>query len=434
MNNFFRLLAFASLVFGAVSMSAQQVYEVPLYNNTYVNSPKFRHARHQISDINIDKGGLHMSKDVQTTASSYFYLTAKQTPEVSIVAQGKGAVEIQFGGLTKTVKINSPKEKLYKVGGVITQDVDGYVKYTFRLTSANGDVTISKFSLKGLTEKPIFLSPEYSNHFGLRGPSCHLNYSAANKFDGEVDWAKIDITVPEDLDQMGSYYMALGFSYGYFGFQNNAPGRRMVLFSVWNSEDADNPDDVAKDNCTEVIRTGEGVTAQNFGHEGSGKQSFIRMDWKPGQTYSFLLHAERADATHTDYSAWFYDSVNDKWYFMSTLRRPKTTDLIKGLHSFLENFNPEMGDITRKAYYHNGWAKTVDGDWQPILRAMMTNDATAREGVRLDFNGGVEDGRFFLTNGGYFNRPKEVNRRFMVDGSANTKPELNLQMFLDYLK
>jgi len=428
-----KIILVALLSVCAFGMKAQQKFEIPVYNNTYVNQDMDYLFENNIRpDIDLGKKGAHFYKVSETTASSYYYVEEGQTPTISFIAKGKGKIEIKGDGFTKVVKVKSNEAKEYKVA-TVKQNESGYIKLTYRMLAGSDKVLISKFVFEGVSDCPIYLKPEYSNHFGLRGPSCHLNYSG-NRFDGPVDWAKIDITVPEELDKTGSYYMALGFDGGYFGFQNNNKNTRQVLFSVWNTQDADNPDDVKPENQTQVVRKGEGVTAKNFGHEGSGKQSFRTIDWKPGQTYTFVLHAEKYDESHVDFSAWFYDRPNDKWYFMSTLRRPKTNTLIGGLHSFLENFNPFQGDKTRRAYYHNGWAKSVNGDWMPLLRARMTNDETARSGVRVDFNGGVEDGKFYLTNGGYFNRAREVNRMFKVDGSANTKPDFDLNMLKNYLK
>ena len=77
-------------------------------------------------------------------------------------------------------------------------------------------------------------------------------------------------------------------------------------------------------------------------------------------------------------SAWFYDTIGAKWIFLATLRRPNCTDLICGLHSFLENFNPEQGDKTRKAYYSNVWIKPKNDNWKPVVEARLTNDLTGR--------------------------------------------------------
>lgn len=425
------ILVFALLLgIGALAQKPVKC-TVPVIGNTYINYGKtgnvvdrsrYRHA----TDRSITKeGGLILPAKASRTASSYFYLTKDQKPVISLLAKGDATIEVTVNGKKNVVKLNSTDFKEYSLGKYKT-NVDGYVKINY-LRMTKGLAQIKSIIVEN-KEQPIFLSDSYSTYFGLRGPSCHLGYDTRG-MGREIDWAVIDVSVPAELDRVGSYYMALGFSYGYFGFQNNSKNHRQVLFSVWNSVHADDPKDVQEAHQTRVIAYGEGVTAQNFGNEGSGKQSFKKINWLPDHTYRFLLHAERVEENTVDYSAWFYDSVTDEWHYMSTLRRPETKELLTGLHSFLENFTPEQGDVTRKAYYFNGWVKPVGGMWRPITRARLTNDATGREGIRLDFNGGAVGDKFFLTNCGYFNRAKEINRVLEIDASENVPPIIDLTQF-----
>lgn len=401
---------------------------VSLLNNTYINSsnPDIDVRRPHRNGMRVGKNGLVLKEDTKTTATTYIYFTADQSPLLSLLAKGKGKIEVTIGGKKKVVKINSNDYASYKLGNYTTS-VDGYMRINYRLVESKDEINVKYVTVVN-KEEPIALSEDFNTHFGLRGPSCHLGYDV-KEYGDEFEWSTLSITVPEEWDKVGSYYMALGFSCGYFGFQNNSEDKRMVLFSVWNSVDSDNPEDVKEDHRTKVMAKGEGVTAQDFGHEGSGKQSFINIDWKPGTTYTFLLHAEKVDATHTDFSGWFYDTPNDKWYYLSTLRRPDTDFLIKGHHSFLENFVPGMGDKTRKAYYHNVWVKPVGQDWKPVSRARLTNDKTGNEGIRLDFNGGTEGDRFYLTNGGYFDRARKINRFLKLEQGPTETPKMDLTKF-----
>lgn len=408
----------------------QTTTEVPLLNNTYIHK-----TEGEASDaIRVNKNGLHIKKSASSKAMSYIYFVKGQSPVLSIKASGHGKVEISVENfssndkaLNKTVKINSEELKDYKITS-FKMEKDAYVRLSFRASSSNDDVKI-KYITVNAEKKPIFLSEDFNTHFGLRGPSCHLSYDT-KQYGSEFESAIIDVMVPEEYDQIGSYYMALGFSGGYFGFQNNSETHRQVLFSVWNSVDDDNPNNVNNEHRTKIIGTGEGVTARDFGHEGSGKQSFLSVDWKPGKSYRFLLHAEKVDPMMTDYSAWFYNSDEDKWLYMATLRRPDTKILITGLHSFLENFSPAQGDKTRKAFYYNLWVKPVGGaEWLPVSKARLTNDATGHSGIRLDFNGGVDEDRFYLTNGGYFDRSHEIDRSLRLKSSSRTKPTVDPKTF-----
>src|SRR5476651_966759 len=44
-----------------------------------------------------------------------------------------------------------------------------------------------------------------------------------------------EVTVEQSTP--GSYFMACGFQHGYFGIQELADGKKVVIFSVWDAED-----------------------------------------------------------------------------------------------------------------------------------------------------------------------------------------------------
>ena len=422
MNRLFvRLLILLPLLAVGISAAENARYEIPLYGNTYYD--KVNKSNYSFSYGNAKQKALVLSEKNGLAATTYVYLTAGQNARLTLLAEGSGKVDVSAGGRSLgTIKINAKQPKAYKIGTYKSAE-DGHLVLRYTLRSESDEVKIHTLVMEGLDKAPIYLKPETNTYFGLRGPSCHLGYDVGKR-DAEVDWATISITVPEEYDMEGSYYMALGFGGGYFGIQNNHEGKRNALFSVWNTQVSDDPNAVAKEHQVLVMNHGEGVTAQNFGGEGSGKQSFINVGWQANRTYQFLLHAERVDSNTVDYSAWFHDTVNDKWIYLSTLRRPNTKVLLTGLHSFLENFTPLQGNKVRKAYYHDGWARTTDGVWRPLRKARLTNDATGNNGKRMDFFGGVENGKFFLKNGGYFDRPENINRELILDGDADIQPPI----------
>lgn len=426
---------------------------IPIVGNTYINAPagqnnpdgaakghRGRHDRNHGAFID-NKSGLWLKDATDMCATSYIYVRKGEQPDIWLDARGKGQLQITVGKKSKKFNVsnvegskadgnggNTEKEGRLLHFGKVKTKADGYLRIELQSVGSDNDICVENIVMKNMEEAPIFLKREYNTYFGLRGPSCHLNYSPSYK--GEAEWAILSVKVPKEFDKEGSYYMALGFNGGYFGMQNNGRGRRQVLFSVWNAgEENDDPDAVHKAQQTIVVSKGEGVTAQNFGGEGSGKQSFRQVNWVADSTYTFLLNARKVKEGYTDFSAWFYDSVNRQWLYMSTLRRPNTNTLLKGLHSFLENFDPRQGDKTRKAYYFNGWVKPQNADWQPITKAYLTNDDTGNRGQRLDFSGAAEGGCFYLMNGGYFNRPWEIDRHLQINGHGMQKPQIRLQDF-----
>lgn len=237
-------------------------------------------------------------------------------------------------------------------------------------------------------------------YWGRRGPSVHLSYAIPK--DAHIQWFYNEVTVPEGQDVQGSYFMADGFSVGYFGMQVNSPTERHILFSVWSPFKTDNPNAIPDSLRIRLLKKGDGVHAGSFGNEGSGGQSYLNYMWKAGNTYRFLLEARPADSNRTAFTAWFYAPEEGRWRLIASFSRPQTHTWLTGLHSFLENFDPGAGDKTRYVLFNHQWIADSTGHWTPVRRARFTGDNTARKGYRLDYAGGVLDSAFFLKNAGFF--------------------------------
>ena len=54
--------------------------------------------------------------------------------------------------------------------------------------------------------------------------------------------------------------------------------------------------------------------------------------------------------------------------------------------------------------FGNGWARTHAGRWIALDEARFTHDGHGAE-QRLDRSAGVQDGRFYLANGGFVDDP-----------------------------
>lgn len=201
--------------------------------------------------------------------------------------------------------------------------------------------------------------------------------------------------------------MANGFGEGYFGIQVNSATERRVLFSVWSGFDTNNPAEIPSDYTVRLDKKGEDVTTGQFGGEGSGGQSYLIYKWKAGNTYSFLTKAEPKAEDETQYTAWFKDpknKTNSGWRLIAQWTRPKIQTYLTGIYSFLENFNPSNGNLTRMGVYGNQWYYDSSNTWRQALSMDYTRDATANDNQRRDANGGVYTGQtsFFLKMGGFF--------------------------------
>jgi hypothetical protein len=217
-----------------------------------------------------------------------------------------------------------------------------------------------------------------------------------------------ELTVPAGEDKIGSYFMANGFGEGYFGIQVKSTTERWILFSVW---DADNG---AK---TTLVRKGPNVVDNSFGGEGTGGQAYLVYNWLAGNTYKFITKATPDGAGSTIYSAWFYAPEAAVWRFMASWKRPNISSYLTGSHSFLENFIDTKGYLGRKVLLNNQWARNTAGVWSEVTKMTFNGDATAANKQRMDFAGGLENGKFYMRNGGFF-------ANYVTLGQSFTRPVL----------
>lgn len=292
----------------------------------------------------------------------------------------------------------------------------GYVKIRLQGLAKTGRVyaEATDFGLSGeaVDEQTAFVRTNDGNFFywGRRGPSVHLNYPMPAGV--EAEWFYNEVTVPIGNDVIGSYYMATGFGEGYFGMQVNSTTERRILFSVWSPFQTDDPKQIPDDQKIRLVRKGPGVTTNEFGNEGAGGQSFLRYNWQAGQTYAFLLHAQSEADGYTAYTAYFRTPNATVWQLIASFKRPKTKTYLKSLHSFLENFEPETGNIQREAGFSNQWVRSNKGQWHELTTMRFTGDNTARKAYRMDYAGGLTNGRFFLRNCGFFDVNTPLNATF----------------------
>lgn len=362
--------------------------------------------------------------DAESVVSFYFRTEKSGKMNIALNATGHSQIEVSLMGKKKKVRLDSDFPVRVEVGTFKVKN-PGYVKMDIRGVKINKGESfgnIESVAVGGDVAPVVCVSPEFSAHFGRRGPSVHLGYTLPKE---DVEWFYNEVTVPEEGDIPSSYYMACGFGQGYFGMQNNSPHKRRVLFSVWSPYETDNAAEIPDSLRVVLLKKGENVKVQDFGNEGSGGQSYMHYDWKAGECCRFLMGIRPDGNGNTVYTAYFFDNAKGKWQLVASFRRPKITTWYTGAHSFLENFNPVMGYINRKACYGNQWARTVDGKWVPVTKARFTCDATGHHKQRLDYSGGVEGDSFFLTMGGFFNDYLNSGTTFERAGNVTEAPEID---------
>ena len=257
-------------------------------------------------------------------------------------------------------------------------------------------------------------------HFNLKArrnaASVHLNYPTPGITN--IDAFYCEMTGVET--PLWTYFEACGWHRGYFGMQVNSPTERRIIFSVWDSgNESTDRRKVGEADRAKLLAKGEGVEPGDFGNEGTGGHSHLLYDWKTGERQRFIITARPADDTHTVYSGYWFHPGQKKWLLISSWRAPGDGHYLHGLYSFSENFGGSNGQLQRKALYGNQWYRTADGKWHEQTTATFSHDATGNSD-RLDRFMGVENGQFFLSNGGFISGYTKFGTKF--ERPATSRP------------
>lgn len=406
-------LLLSVLSLGASAQSSTQ-YDVPIGGNAYVTTPA--------DWAHVTDRGIRGWASPQTVVSAFFHINQPQTITLSLRGRGHATMLMTCGGEKQTVDFDSDESTLL---GSLKVNIEkaGYVRVDLQGVERTGErfADISDVVVT-LTDGRIACVKDFENYWGRRGPSVHMNYRLPKGEDYE--WFYNEVTVPQEGETLGSYYMAAGFGEGYFGMQYNSPTERRVLFSVWSPFDTQNPRDIPEDKRIRMLRHGPDVHIGEFGNEGSGGQSYLRYPWQAGHTYSFLMHVCPDGKGNTLYTAYFLAPEEGKWRLIAEFLRPNTDTWYTHAHSFLENFIPTQGYLTRAVRFTNQWARTRSGKWVRPVSAGFTHDATGRAGVRLDYAGGLtpDGSALYLQMGGFFDQNVAHGTRFPLPAYDGQKP------------
>ncbi len=337
------------------------------------------------------------------------------------VGQGGSKIRFAFGGKTNEVTIGNVEFDIIPLGTVPDLPA-GYHALEMQGVEKQGPAFAEVSDILVLCDAPIFfIKDEF--YWGRRGPSVHLNLTTPRGA-GDILYFYNEVTVPEGSDVPGSYYMATGFSGGYFGIQAKSPTERWILFSVWSPFSTNNPKEIPEEFRVKLLKKGADVHGGEFGGEGSGGQSYRKYFWKTGVTYRFLIKGEPAENDSTDFSAWFFAPEIGKWELMAIFRKPKGSGYLKHQHSFLENFRPDTGYIARSVIFSNQWVYSTDQQWREITEFSFSCDNTGHKKNRLDFTGGSDGRSFFLKNCGFFDADVKPGTRFTREPAA-TPPKID---------
>ncbi len=394
---------------------------VPLGGNAFASQSK---------NASITKNGIENWTDPETSFKIYVRFAKKGTLSITLnqLSQVNGNTELSLSINNQVKKVLLNQKDVSSPVGEWTIKDTGYVAIQLKGIKKSGTTfpVIGSLLLSGtaVDAKTAYVKDNEGNYFywGRRGPSVHLTYQLPEKTD--IEWFYNEVVVPKGEDIQGSYFMANGFAEGYFGMQVNSPTERRILFSVWSPFQTDNPKEIPESLKIKLLRKGKDVFTGEFGKEGSGGQSYLKYDWKAGQTYSFLTQVMPSGDNNTTYTSYFFAPEEGKWKLIASFKRPQTQTYLKRPHSFLENFLPEFGNQTRKVLFKNQWVCDSKGVWTELNQARFTTDNTGNKAYRMDYGGGLSGSSFYLRNCGFFDDltiPKTTFKRKLIDA----KPLIN---------
>lgn len=341
----------------------------------------------------------------ENTGSISLGLRAKVVSGISVLEISSGDDKVNFE------LSNTEFSNLYVGDFEVAEPGYQYVDIKGLSKESANFASVSHLLLAGEPAKSGIKYVKDDFYFGRRGPSVHLRYDVLPE-GSDIQYFYNEITVPVGQDVIGSYFMANGFGQGYFGIQVNSETERRILFSVWSSYKTDDPSSIPDDEKIILLDKGDGVNTGEFGNEGSGGQSYKVFNWEAGTTYGFLLAGKPSANNSTDFTAWFFDPDANEWNLIASFRRPKTSTYLTNLYSFLENFVPNTGCLTREANFSNQWVRDSEGNWTELNKAHFSYDATAKKESRMDYDGGTHGQSFYLKNCGFFNKTVEADDLF----------------------
>lgn len=245
--------------------------------------------------------------------------------------------------------------------------------------------------------------------------SVHLSWPAA---EGEAFYIEMAV----EKSTAGSYFMAAGWSGGYFGVQELSGGRKVAIFSVWDPTKGDDANSVKLEDRVELLHEGEGVRIKRFGGEGTGGQCMMDFPWELEQTNRFLVRAT-VQENKTAYAGYLFLPDKQEWKHLVTFRTRTGGKPLRGLYSFVEDFRRDgksVGDI-RQARFGNGWAINLQGEWQPLKQARFTASGASWE-ARDNINGGLAERGFFLATGGETKRTLDLSATVKTEAFASKVP------------
>lgn len=196
----------------------------------------------------------------------------------------------------------------------------------------------------------------------------------------------------------GTYFCAMNFDDGYIGFQEQADGKKVIIFSIWDPvAKGDNPNDVPEAERTALVKLGPNARSGRFGGEGTGGQSFVDYPWTVGERMRFLVTVNKM-GPFKEISGFYYDNKQKTWNLISRWKTHSSEKELSYAVGFIEDFrrNYESANKERAASFGPCFAYK-DGQWHPQTKVMFTGDPTPSDNVMAQIQ---KDGTVLMQTGG----------------------------------
>lgn len=418
------LLCFLSL-FSAGLIQSQTIH-IPAYTGYAVP------AEADESPMFSEKNGLYWTDPLQQIFY-YFHVSHPGSADLELSVRnpaGTSNLSVVVAGARFMVSVPRSARTMHLKLGKVSFPAMGFYAIQLNATRQSGSVIaeLQSLDLSGSAAEGLHYNPKPRRN----AASVHLKYPLPDSVKAIAFYN--EVTIPAGADIVHSYYMACGFARGYFGIQVNSPTERRVIFSVWDSgNEAVDRNKVADSNKVQLLAKGDAVYADGFGNEGTGGHSHWVYPWKTGVTYGFLVTALPDSASHTTiYTGYIFLPDLKKWKLLASFQAPHDGTYLHNLYSFNENFLGLNGQLQRKAYFGNQWVQRRNGSWKELTESMFSYDATGKAGDRIDYGAGVEEGKFYLWNGG-FQKSNVSYGDILTREAGNTKPVTDLTKNADSL-
>src|SRR4030095_4426469 len=236
----------------------------------------------------VSKSGVTDWKNTEITVSWFGEIkklgTLSASVSLTLPKDTRAVFKLRVGDQTREAEaVGSGEAALFSFGKFDVPQA-GYVRFTLNSAHPAGSIDALVLDGPALEDAHFNLDPRRN------AASVHLSYPVPK--DAEVAAFYNEMTGVDD--PIHTYYMACGFSRGYFGMQVNSPTERRIIFSVWDAgsgQTANNRSEVSEENHVQLLAKGDGVEASIFGGEGTGGHSHLKYPWKTGEPQRFVVTA-----------------------------------------------------------------------------------------------------------------------------------------------